>query len=288
MAPKKGQDIAHAQSALSSPAAQGAHASSSGQSMTINCDTVDLITKITAAFTSSFQACVDKIIDAIDKKLSSRLDTHEVQMFDINKRLDKLTRTCDDLGKENDSLRDTLVALNARVEVISIACDDNEQYSRSANLLIHGIPTPSDNSTESNVDTAVADILSTNLGLSISASDFTSVHRLPRDRHQGASGPPRPPPIIVQFVSKRVRSAVLLKRRALKGKSFSISEQLTPRRMSLLRKANDCVKAGTLGGAWSHDGKIFIKTLADRTITINSASDLDQFLAVSIHNSTAL
>ena len=135
--------------------------------------------------------------------------------------------------------------------MVTIACDNNEQYSRSANVIIHGIPTPSDDSAESSVGTTVAHILSSNPWLSITEADFTAVHRLLRDRHQGASGPPRPSPIIVQFASKRVRSAVLMKRRALKEKSFSISEQLTPRRMSLLRKANDCVKAGALGGAWS-------------------------------------
>ena len=55
-------------------------------------DLQSLLAGITAAFTGAFHTCVEKLIDSIDKKLSTRLDIHEVQDFHLNKKIDKLKK----------------------------------------------------------------------------------------------------------------------------------------------------------------------------------------------------
>ena len=151
-------------------------------------------------------------------------------------------------------------------------------------MLVHGIELPTDGSAESNLDKRIITILNNNLGLTLSPEDLSAVHRLPRQSSasttvstSSSTRPVKPPPIIVQFTNKRSRNLVLTKRRELKGRGFSITEQLTARRASLLRKATDCVTNRKVSSAWSHDGKVLVKTLANRTVVISSNSDLDQF-----------
>ena len=45
-----------------------------------------LVDKITSSFTLSFNACVDRIIDALDKKTSLRLDLQANETFDLQKK----------------------------------------------------------------------------------------------------------------------------------------------------------------------------------------------------------
>ena len=59
-------------------------------------DLSDLFTNITASFISTFNSCMDKVIEAIERKLNHRLDVQEVQTFDINKRMDSLEKTIHD------------------------------------------------------------------------------------------------------------------------------------------------------------------------------------------------
>ena len=257
----------------------------SSKSLTMD-DASDFVSKIVVAFTSVFNTSIDRIIDSIDKKFSSRLDTHEVHMFDMNKRMDKLEKSFSELTAENHSLRDQITVLNNKLEVAMKTSDDVEQYSRGLNLLVHGIPLPADLSTETDIETKTVQVLNTNLGLNLTVNDISAIHRLPR--HQSTpsatvSGVPlsgqatKPPPVLIQFINKKTRNSTLEKRRLLKGRGFTITEQLTHRRATLLRKATECVSSKRVASAWSHDGKILVKTLTNRTIVISSDSDLDQF-----------
>ena len=84
----------------------------------------------------------------------------------------------------------------------------------------------------------------------------------------------RPPAVMVQFVSKRLRNHVISKRRDLKGKRLMLSDHLTARRSLLLRKATDLVAANKLQAAWSSEGKILIKTLQNHVTAVLDLSDL--------------
>ena len=243
-----------------------------------------LITKLTEAFTLSFNSCVDRLITAMDQKINYRLDVHETESFDINKKIEKLEKENRALSAENITLKDSVTILSGKIDQLAKSCDDLDQYSRGSNMLIHGIPVIT--STDSNGDSVtdadlvgrVIHLLNSNLGTSVSEHEINAVHRLPK----ATTGPGNAPntkaaPIIVQFMNKKTRDSVLQKRKSLKGKGFSLSEQLTVTKANLLKKANEIVTAQKLKSAWSHDGKILVRTHNDRTIVINSGIDLDKF-----------
>ena len=98
-----------------------------------------------------------------------------------------------------------------------------EQYSRNANLLIHGIKQPT-SGTEQNLTGDVLNLLNTNLGLSLQEQDLTAVHRIGRTTQPAQTAPdgtpatPKPPAIAVQFSNRRIRNEVLFKVMHLKVK----------------------------------------------------------------------
>ena len=83
-------------------------------------DLQSLLAGITAAFTGVFNTCVEKLIDSMDKKLSTRLDIQEVQDFDLNKKIDKLEKLNHDLMLENKELQDSVKHLTTRVDASSV------------------------------------------------------------------------------------------------------------------------------------------------------------------------
>ena len=43
---------------------------------------------IVTVFTTSFNSCVDRIVDAVDKKLTHRIEVQTIEIFALSKRLD--------------------------------------------------------------------------------------------------------------------------------------------------------------------------------------------------------
>ena len=243
-----------------------------------------LIERITANFTTSFNLYIDKIVTAIEKKLDHRLDCQSSEIFELNKKVESLERQNKALESSNTQLNDRINHMNTKMESLISSMDDLDQYSRNTNLLLHGVPMiPSQDGREPNLTQHVVGILNSNMGLSIQESEITTVHRIGKPQtissalssasHQGASLT-RPAPLIIQFVSKKIRNETLSQRKNLKGKAISLTEQLTTRRAGLLKKCTDLLTQKKVNGAWSHDGRILIKTLNNRTLVVSNEQDL--------------
>jgi hypothetical protein len=90
-------------------------------------------------------------------------------------------------------------------------------------------------------------------------TDISTAHRigkqLPAD---GSPGTVRTQPIVVRFTRRSTRNDVLAARKELKGKKIAVTEQLTPNRSQLLKKATELMNNEKVLGAWSHDGKILV------------------------------
>ena len=213
MAPKKTKEDDSTSASSSSPLPSSAsgytakmasgpavtNAKISNAPLVIN-DLSGLLTILTESFSATLNTCVEKLIDAMDKKLTTRLDIHEVQTFDLNKKLEKLEKNYSDLLKENQSLRDSLKSHTSRVDSMDSQIDDAQQHSRNANILLHGLS--SDSSTETNLESRVLSVLNSNLGLGVTATDIQAVHRMQRTMTGGQSGmmttnQPRPPPVVI-------------------------------------------------------------------------------------------
>jgi hypothetical protein len=262
---------------VSAPDAAANVSASAASDVGLNSDNMlILIEKITTAFSTSFNTCIDRIVDAIDKKLSHRLDCQSTEIFDVNKRIDRLEQANKHLESDNNLLKDQISQLTAKCDSLSLACDDLEQYSRNSNLLIHGVLPISQGTTEDGLTDHVVDLLNKYLGTTIQGGDLSAVHRIGRSTPTASSTHPKPLPIIVQFVNRKSRNQVLSLRKNLKGKGFSITEQLTARKALLLKKAAEYVANNKVQAAWSHEGRVLVKSLTNRTIVIHSETELSK------------
>jgi len=116
--------------------------------------------------------------------------------------------------------------------------------------------------------------------VNLSPSDISVIHRLPSSSPANltaSSGRQKPPPVIMKLVRRQSKHSLMSNRKLLKGKQIVISEHLSPSRAALLKRASLLVSNSKLQSAWSHDGKILIKTLANRTLQILSDADFAPF-----------
>jgi len=234
---------------------------------------------ITASFTTSFNACIDRIIDAVDKKLNQRIDSQASEMFDLNKRCERLEKANRDFAAENANLRDTVKNMSNKCDTLAQSVDDLEQYSKGSNLLVHGIPVVADSeSNEPDLSSRVIDYINNNLGVEISNENICALHRLQRGGHtaQANSGPVgKTPPILIQLSNRKVRNLMLSKRKLLKGKKVLLTEHLTFKRTQLVRKVNDLVNAKKLLSSWTHEGRVLAKNL-NNEIFIVTTTNIEQ------------
>lgn len=243
-----------------------------------------LDTRLVEALGKALGATICKIVETrLDEKLESLLDTVTTLKAD-NARTMKAVA---DLSRENKALKTRMEELDA--------------YSRSDNLIIHGLPEssyseaasaqpppsqpsssiggsrePNDSASplETNVasEKVIIDFVNNKLHVPLSPADISVAHRLTKK-----PGDLRPAPIIVRFTNKRMRNAVYSARKVLFKTGFFINEQLTKDRAALLKEAKQLVKGKKLHGAWTNNGVVYIK-ISDlpntRPIRVDHLGDL--------------
>ena len=169
----------------------------------------------------------------------------------------------------SEALRSELVNANSRIKELEGKMDDQEQRSRNQCLLFHGITECEGEDT----DEQVIKLCDKHLNVNLQLDSIARSHRLGPRRQAGRntrSKPEKPRPIIVRFSNYRVRQQIFTIKKKLKGKAFSISENLTKRRMDLLNKCNE--KFGK-GKCWTQEGRIITK-INNSFLSILSEEDL--------------
>ena len=145
-----------------------------------------------------------------------------------------------------NSLEEKVLVLTEKVDKMSSLVDRQEQYSRRYCILIHDVKENQNEGT----DEVVVNKLKSEMDLEISPGDIDRTYRI------GVPSIGKNRPIIVKFVRHMDRRRVFTNKKRLKGKSISITENLTKVRMSALKEARN--KFGYCS-VWTADGKI-IKT----------------------------
>ena len=124
-----------------------------------------------------------------------------------------------------------MAILSGKVDQLATSCDDLDQYSRGSNMLIHGIPVitstdgKGDIMTDADLTGRVIHLLNNNcFGTNVSETgDQRGAQEFPERLQDLVAAPnTKAPPIIVQFMNKKVRDSVLQKRKSLKRKRFLI------------------------------------------------------------------
>ena len=208
--------------------------------------------------------------------------------FQSQKRdLEKLKTTLETTTKTNVALQQELQSAKKSLkeeieekERLSEGLDDLEQYTRKNALEIHGVPENLYSTTEE-----VVIKLGETLNVSISPEDIEISHKL--------NAPNKP--IIVKFLSHKVKSKLYKKRVELKnfnvsdlfptsgyataigrGNRIFLNENLTAYRRSIVKKANKMRKDNLLVSVWTIDGKVFVKTSpSGEAVRVYSLEDLD-------------
>ena len=175
------------------------------------------------------------------------------------------------LQAESHRLYDELQAKNSELE---LRIDELEQYSRRNCLVLHGIV--ESQYAKENTDDLVLEIVRKKLDLEISATDLDRSHRIGRGRNtsyaEAASEKRKKPrPIIVKFVSYKVRAEVFRRKRKLKGSGVRITESLTKKRMELY---NSVLNDSNVKTAWTLDGRIIALKNDERKVSLESFNDL--------------
>ena len=147
--------------------------------------------------------------------------------------------------------------MNKKAENLEKEIDKHEQYSRRNYLLVHGIVETDDEV----MDDLVIETISTNMNIEISPADLDRTQRVGKKK----PGQNKPRPIIVKLSRDNVRKKAFSNKKNLKGSNESITEDLIPKRMEILKKAR--IEHG-LTNVWTSDGMTLYNSATDDKVKL--------------------
>lgn len=187
----------------------------------------------------------DKLAEAVMNKIDKKFE--ELQL-----KCQHLEATVTQLQLKNDNLVEKL--------------DDLEQYSRRACLRVFGVNEKPNEDTEQ----SLSKIFMEKVGLEIKPEFIDRCHRVGKlNSDMLESSKPRA--IIIKFTSYKYRKLLYDNKSKLKGTGMFIHEDLTKRRMDLLRLS---IQKFGRTQVWTLDGKIFA-CKNGKKFTVLSKQDLD-------------
>ena len=146
----------------------------------------------------------------------------------ICEKFDEYERNRGEKEKIISELQKNVNDMSATIESLKGCLDRQEQYSRRNCFLFHGFP----ESKNENTDEIVIDTIKEKMGEIIENNEIDRLHRLGAPKNNGKSRP-----IIIKFVRYNTRCRIFKNKKELKGKSISITERLTKKRIKALKKA---------------------------------------------------
>ena len=246
----------------------------SGASMLVDPDTItvkhdDLKRLIDSAVKDAISAAMVVVSTRLEASLKNifteRFDQLEGRVFDVEQAIDNDLKKVNEAFEQHKSstarsLRDcdTRIFNNERytyqnecdIEDLRFQLNNLEQYTRRNSVRIHGMREQGRGRNGENTHNLVADFLYYELGLE---PDIKVAHRIGAK----SSDPNKPRTIIVKFVRRSDKLDVMLRRKSLKGRGISISDDLTVKNVNLINEVRDNER---IEAAWSWDGKVYAKS----------------------------
>jgi len=212
--------------------------------------TMDVLTeKIISAIMPTFQlmlkAAIAELRQEIKLEMDDKMKTLCAEKVDL--RCGRMEENFKKLSSENSALRNQLLVL--------------ESSQSRTSLLIHGMPENTETTQQPGQDrsaydtTAILEMANKRLNLDLVLTDISEVYRIPTK----VTGPR---PIIIQFVTKRVRDKVYYTRMKLNDSAapnqnrIYINELLSKSTETLFAKVRQRVKDGLFAKAWTANGII--------------------------------
>lgn len=167
----------------------------------------------------------------LDEKLNSLANKEDVMGI-----IETQNAIISSQSKRIEILESTVSMLQRHVEVLTKVSDANEQYSRRTCIRITGIP-PVERETAEDVLEKVKGVFE-ELEVSVPDACIDRAHRIGKKFKKGDA---EIHPVICKFTTWRHRTKVYQKRRATS--KYTISLDLTKRRLELLKSAREIVKS---------------------------------------------
>lgn len=217
------------------------------QSALISPQVVNAITSlIMPTLTASVSASVDAGMQPLHDELRSLRDTIISQQATIS-----------NLNKDNHDLRRDLGSAHARIEELSAAHDDLEQYGRRNILRFHRVPLDAVHA--NNTDQVIVNLCNDRLGVSppIQLSDIDRSHTIGKIDKGVAQ-------IICKFVTWNCKFRVSNCKKNLrnhKSPTFNVfvTEDLTAKRRQIVHRLIKAKTDKCIHSFWTTDGRIYYK-----------------------------
>lgn len=227
---------------------------------------------------------------------------------EIKKALDFLTeevstvrhqqKTIMGLVEEVKALRLQNIEQEKKIELLEQRVADLEQYSRINDIIISGLDikprsyahaTSRGNGAEVteedsiSVEGQVSAFLKSH-GIELDTNNIEACHLLPRrrKRSRGESNEEKEKPaLILRFVNRKHKTALLKQGRLLKGTNVYMNENLTKRNGDIAREARALRKKKKIQSTWTLNCKVFIKLNGTpeeaKVILIRNMEEFDKY-----------
>ena len=189
-------------------------------------------------------------------KGTKHLEAVTTSIDEIYKKFEDYEKERKEKDEEIKNLKADVMNLRIQINEQNHTLDKHEQYSRRNCLLLHGV---AENNNES-TDDVVMKTIREKMGEEIRDIDIDRTHRIGKAKSDGKSRP-----IIIKFARYNTRNKVFRKKKQLKGSGVSITESLTARRISQLKKARE---EHEFKNVWSVDGRIMYLDKNDNKVKV--------------------
>ena len=170
----------------------------------------------------------------------------------INEKFEEYKGDWKQKEKEVAELKEDLTSLKEKFFQVDKMLDRQEQYSKRNCLLVHRVKEKNNEDT----DQEITKIVKNDLGEEITIHDTDRTHRLGKRKLDNNVSRP----IIVKFRSYNACNRIFKIKKKLKGKTVSITESLTKKRVVKLKKAREMYDFKNR----SQDDKISFSNVNDR------------------------
>ena len=213
-----------------------------------------------AEFRASYCALHEKKMRELEEKLQSLEHTHETSKKALEKENEFLKKKVEDLESN-------VQGLNHRFKLMDSAHNELEQYGRKNNLLFRGLASVENESSEVTICNFINNTLhlkdSNGQIIMVNQNDIDTAHPLPAK--DGS-----PPLMIARFTRRSLKMAVIRHRKVLKGKSVSISDDLTHKNSILLKTLRE---NENIDDVWTWEGKLIARVRGERKTRVFTLKD---------------
>uniref|UniRef100_A0A8D8YTP8 FP protein C-terminal domain-containing protein n=1 Tax=Cacopsylla melanoneura TaxID=428564 RepID=A0A8D8YTP8_9HEMI len=219
---------------------------------------------------NEFKKDIRKEIKEQFKEVEKSLDFMSNHLDKVLGEMKEIKQCQQKLERENREMKEQMKKMAEENEGL-------QQYTRIRNIQIDGVPVENDE----NLEDVMLEI-GKKINVNIKKEEIDAIHRIPTRIKKNTE------PIIVQFVTRKLRESVLKNAKAnrittkdLKAtwqeRPIFINEHLTPQRKQLMYEARKIKEEKGYKFLWTKGGKIFIrKDENSRTIQLYSLEDLDK------------